>query len=171
MKLNKQILAVCIAGVCAAGAAQAQVAGTGLYVGGNIGQSKWKGGDFDIGDSSKVGAKAFVGYSFTPMIGLELGYINFGDFGGLDADGGFVDGVLTIPFTPQWSGIARAGVFQGRVDAGENNYDGTSWKGGLGVQYNLTPQLAVRAEYERYKFDVLGGSKSDFVSAGITYRF
>jgi OOP family OmpA-OmpF porin len=171
MKLNKQLLAACIVGACAIPAAQAQVAGTGLYVGGSVGQSKWKGGDFDISDSSKVGAKAFVGYDFTPNVALELGYINFGDFGGLDADGGFVDGVLKVPFTPQWVGLAKVGVFQGRVDAGETNRDGTSWKGGLGVQYNLTPQLGLRAEYERYKFDVLGGPKSDFVSVGATYRF
>jgi OOP family OmpA-OmpF porin len=171
MKLNKQLLAACVAGVCAVSAAQAQVAGTGLYVGGSVGQSKWKGGEFDIGDSSKVGGKALVGYDFTPHIGLELGYINFGDFGGLDADGGFVDGVLKLPFTPQWTGIVKAGVFQGRVDAGETNQDGTSWKGGVGVQYNLTPQLGLRAEYERYKFDVLGGPKSDFVSIGAVYRF
>jgi OOP family OmpA-OmpF porin len=171
MKLHQQLLAACVAGVCVVSAAQAQVSGTGLYVGGSVGQSKWKGGDFDIDDSSKVGGKAFVGYEFTPNIGLELGYINFGDFGGLDADGGFLDGVVKIPFTTNWSGLARLGVFQGRVDAGETNRDGTSWKGGLGVQYNFTPNMAVRAEYERYKFDVLGGPKSDMVSAGITYKF
>ncbi len=44
-------------------------------------------------------------------------------------------------------------------------------EGGLGIQYNLTPQFGVRAEYERYKFDVLGGPKSDFVSVGAVYRF
>lgn len=171
MNLNKQLLAACVAGICAVSAAQAQVAGTGLYVGGSIGQSKWKGGDFDVSDRNKVGGKAIVGYDFTPHLALELGYINFGDFGGLDADGGFVDGVVKLPFTPQWTGLLKAGVFQGRVDAGESNRDGTSYKGGLGIQYNLTPQFGVRAEYERYKFDVLGGPKSDFVSVGATYRF
>lgn len=171
MNLNKQLLAACVAGVCAVSAAQAQVTGSGLYIGGSVGQSKWKGGDFDIDDSSKAGAKAFVGYDFTPNIALELGYINFGDFGGLDADGGFLDGVVKVPFTTNWVGLAKLGVFQGRVDAGETNRDGTSWKGGLGIQYNFTPNLAVRAEYERYKFDVLGGPKSDFVSAGVTYKF
>jgi len=171
MKLRTQLLAACVAGVCAVSAAQAQVSGTGLYVGGSVGQSKWKGGDFDIGDSNKVGAKAFVGYDFAPWFATELGYVNFGDFGGLDADGGFLDGVVKIPFTPQWVGLARLGLFQGRVDAGGENRDGTSWKGGLGVQYNVTQNLGLRAEYERYKFDVLGGPKSDMVSAGVTWRF
>ena len=58
MNLNKQLLAACVAGICAVSAAQAQVAGTGLYVGGSIGQSKWKGGDFDVSDRNKVGGKA-----------------------------------------------------------------------------------------------------------------
>lgn len=172
MNLNKQLLAACIAGVCAVSAAQAQVAGSGLYIGGNVGQSKWKGGDFDVTDKNKVGGKAFVGYDFTPNVALELGYVNFGDFGGLDADGGFVDGVLKVPFTPQWVGFARAGLFQGRVNAGGgDSRDGTSWKGGLGLQYNLTQNVGLRAEYERYKFDVLGGPKSDMISVGATYRF
>ena len=86
MKVKTQILAACVAALCSVSAAQAQVVNSGLYVGGSIGQSKWKGGDFDIGDSSRTGGKVFVGYEFTPAIGLELGYINFGDFGGLDAD-------------------------------------------------------------------------------------
>lgn len=171
MKLNKQVLAACIAGVCAVSAAQAQVSGTGLYVGGAVTQSKWKGGEFDIGDSNKVGGKAFVGYDFIPNFGLELGYINFGDFGGLDADGSFLDGVVKVPFTPQWTGLVKAGLFQGRVDAGETNQDGTSWKGGVGIQYNLTPQAGIRAEYERYKFDVLGGPKADVISLGFNYKF
>lgn len=172
MTFNKQVLAACIAGICAVSAAQAQVANSGLYIGGSVGQSKWKGGDFDIGDNSKVGGKAFIGYDFVPNIGMELGYINFGDFGGLDADGGFLDGVLKLPFTPQWTGLVRAGVFQGRVNAGGgDSRDGTSWKGGVGIQYNVSPNFGVRAEYERYKFDVLGGPKSDFVSVGATYRF
>lgn len=171
MKLNKQLLAACVAGICAVSAAQAQVTDSGLYVGGSVGQAKWKGGEFDIGDSSKTGGKVFVGYDFMPMFGLELGYINFGDFGGLDADGGFLDAVGKIPFTPQWTGLVKAGLFQGRVDAGESNQDGTSWKGGLGIQYNFSPNMAVRAEYERYKFDVLGGPKADLISAGFTYRF
>lgn len=171
MKLKTQLLAACITGVCALSAAQAQVSGTGLYVGGNVGQSKWKGGDFDVLDSNKVGGKAYAGFEFTPNIGMELGYVNFGDFGGLDADGVFLDGVAKIPFTPQWSGLLRAGLFQGKVNTTAGNDRGTSWKGGLGVQYNLTPNLGLRAEYERYKFDALGGPKADMVSAGFNYRF
>lgn len=171
MKLKTQLLAACVAGVCMVSAAQAQVVNSGLYVGGSIGQSKWKGGDFDVGNSSRTGGKIFAGYEFAPNFGMELGYVNFGDFSGLDADGAFIDGVVKVPFTPQWAGLARVGVFQGRVDAGETNRDGTSWKAGLGVQYSFTPNMAVRAEYERYKFDVLGGPKADMITAGFNYRF
>ena len=51
MKLKPQFLAACLAGVFAV-SAQAQVSGTGLYVGGSAGQSKWKGGDFPGLDST-----------------------------------------------------------------------------------------------------------------------
>jgi OOP family OmpA-OmpF porin len=174
MKIKTQLLAACIA--VGAVSAQAQVAGTGLYVGGNVGQSKWKGGDFPGLDSSNIGGKLYGGYEFTPNLALELGYTEFGDFdytgSSIKANGVFVDAVGKIPFTQKFSGLARVGAFSGKLKTGAGSDRGTSWKAGLGVQYDLTPNAAVRGEYERYRFDALGGTpKADMFTVGLNYRF
>jgi len=176
MKFKTQLLAACIAGVCAVSAAQAQVADTGLYVGGSVGQSKWKGGDFPGLDASNFGGKIYGGYEFTPNFATELGYVKFGDFdytgSSIKASGFFLDAVGKIPFTPAFSGLVRAGAFRGELEAGGFEDTGISWKLGAGVQYNLTPNAAVRAEYERYRFDALGGNpKADTFTVGLNYRF
>ena len=175
MNFKTQLLAACVAGVCAV-SAQAQTSGTGIYIGGNVGQSKWKGGDFPGLDANKVGGKVYLGYDFVPQFGLELGYAEFGSFDytgdSLKATGYFLDAVGKIPITPQWTGLVRVGAFQGKLKTGAASDDGNSWKAGAGVQYNLTPNAAVRAEYERYRFNALGGNpKADMLTAGFTYRF
>ena len=170
MKLKPQFLAACLVGVFAV-SAQAQVSGTGLYVGGSAGQAKWKGGDFPGLDSTRVGGKLYGGYEFTPNLALELGYVDFGDFGSMDASGFFLDAVGKFPFTPQWSGLARVGAFQGKLSNGSGSDRGTSYKAGLGVQYNLTPNMALRSEYERYRFDTMGITpKVDMLTVGVNYR-
>ncbi len=175
MKFKTQALAACVAALCAV-SAQAQVSGSGLYIGGNVGQSKWKGGDFPGLDANRVGGKVYLGYDFSPNFALESGYTRFGtfDFTGdsLKANGYFVDAVGKIPFTPQWSGLVRLGAFQGKLETGTASDSGSSWKAGAGVEYKLTPNAAVRAEYERYRFNALGGNpKADMLTAGFTYRF
>ncbi len=174
MKLRPQLLAACIAGLFAV-SAQAQVSGSGVYVGGSLGQAKVKGGDFPGLDSTKAAGKLYGGYEFTPNIGLELGYAQMGDFsyngGSVEANGFFVDAVGKFPFTPQWSALARVGAFQGKLDSGGTSDRGSSWKAGAGVQYDLTPNAALRAEYERYKFDVMGSPSADMFTVGLNYRF
>ena len=64
------------------------------------------------------------------------------------------------------------GGFQGKLKTGAASDSGSSWKAGAGVQYNLSANTALRAEYERYRFNALGGNpKADMLTAGFTYRF
>ena len=175
MKLKPQLLAACIAGAFVV-SAQAQVAGSGLYVGGNVGQAKLKGDDFPGLDNSNTGGKLYGGYDFTPNIGMELGYVDLGSFdygnGTVKANGVFLDGVGKVMFAPGWWGLARLGAFQGKLDNGPSDDNGTSYKAGIGVQYDLTANAGVRAEFERYKFDALGVKpKADLFSVGFNYRF
>lgn len=180
MKLTHQVLAACVVALTGVSAAQAQVAGTGLYVGGNIGQSKWKGDDAPGLDTTQTGGKVHLGYEFTPNFALELGYADLGKFkfdnGSVKATGLYVDAVGKMPFAPQWSGLARVGAFQGKIDrdiSGVSDDDkGSSYKWGLGVQYDVTQNAAVRAEYEQYRFNVFDDKpKTDLLSVGVNYRF
>ena len=176
MKMKTQLLAACVASICAV-STQAQVAGSGISVGGSIGQSKLKNDSFFPGlDTTNTGGKLYAGYAFSPFFSLELGYVDFGSFGyaggSVKAHGPFLDAVGTIPFTPQWSGLVRAGGFQGTLDNGVASDHGNSYKVGLGVQYNVTANTGVRAEYERYKFDALNSKPNvDLLSVGVNYRF
>ena len=175
MQMKTRLLIVCLAGVCTA-AAKAQAVGPGLYVGGSIGQSMWKGSDaFDL-DTSKTGGKLYGGYQFTPHFSMELGFVDLGKFdssiGSIKADGVFLDAVGTLPFAPNWSGLARVGGFYGELDNGARDDSGTGWKLGVGVQYDLTPNAGIRAEYERYRFNALDSHpNTDLVSVGFNYRF
>jgi len=180
MKYKLSSVAACAALAALPVVSQAQN-NTGLYIGGSLGQSHWTGNDTFGLDRSDIGGKAYLGYEFTPNIAVELGYANLGKFnsssGSIKGEGVFLDGVAKVPFTPQWSGLARLGVFGGRLNSsapapfnGED--DGASFKVGLGVQYNLNPKAAIRGEWERYRFDAFDTkSDTDLVSVGFNYKF
>jgi OOP family OmpA-OmpF porin len=176
MKLQAQLLAALVAGTCAISAqAQSDTISSGLYVGGSIGQSKVKNGDFPGLDGTKASGKLYAGYDFSRNFALELGYVDLGDFGftggSVRAKGMFLDAVGTFPITPQWAVLARAGAFKGKLDTGTASDTGNSWKAGLGVQYNLTQNASIRTEYERYRFNVLGNPTADVLTVGVNYRF
>jgi len=181
MNTKFKFAAACVVAMAAV-SAQAQVAGTGLYVGGSIGHTKWKGGDGPLGgiDSSNTGGKVYGGYEFTPNAALELGYADLGKFkfngGSYKASGPYLDAVGKFPFAPGWSGLARAGLFQGKLERelplGTDDENGTGYKVGLGVQYDLTQNASVRTEYERYRLKAFSSKPdTDLLSVGLNYKF
>lgn len=170
-------IAIALAGTAAllAGAAHAE----GISVGGSVGPTHYRGdavGGADT-DRSDTGYKLYGGYSFTPNFGLELGYANLGRFrsglGELKGDGVYLDGVGTLPLGNNFSLLGRIGAFNGKVD---NSLLGsersTNLKVGAGVQYDLSQNVALRGEWERYRFKAFGSSSNtDMVSVGVNYRF
>jgi len=155
----------------------------GLYVGGSVGGSHYK-SDNLAGlptDHSDTGGKLFGGYALTPNLSIEGGWVGLGKFkgpnGNLKADGYFVDGVGTLPLGNNFSAIGRIGVFNGKLDASSSNglYGSdrsTSVKVGAGLEYAIDRNLAVRGEWERYRFDALGAKPNvDLYSVGVRYSF
>jgi OOP family OmpA-OmpF porin len=152
---------------------------SGLYVGGSLGDARMSGSN--IGglnyDKSEIGGKVHLGYSFTPNIALELGYANLGkhdgSIGNVKEDGYFLDAVGTYPLFNNFSAIGRVGVFNGKVDSSTYGSDrATNVKFGAGVQYTVTQNIAIRGEWERYKFDSFGSSpKTDLYTVGVNYSF
>ncbi|HEY0856155.1 MAG TPA: outer membrane beta-barrel protein [Albitalea sp.] len=163
------------AAALAAFAAQAQ----GPYVGGSLGQSRYKGPD--IGglptDRSDTGGKIYGGYGITPNVGVELGYAELGkadsDAGSVRGRGLFVDLVGTVPITDSFSAIGRVGAFNGKAKTSLGNSDSsTNAKYGLGVQYDFTKQTGLRAEWERYRFEPFGTkANADLFSIGVNHKF
>ena len=173
--------AVGVAAAVSATPAAAQDA-TGLYVGGSLGASSWKGGAAGgiADDDSDRGGKLYGGYAVTPNFAVETGYARLGRFSGpngnLKGDGYFVDAVGTLPLGDGFSALGRVGAFNGKLrsdTAGAVASDrDTNLKLGLGVQYDLTPNMAIRTEWERYRYDAVGlKDNADLYSIGFQYRF
>ena len=151
----------------------------GLYAGGNLGLSHYK-GDSLFGastDSSDTALKAYGGFGITPNFAVESGYSRIGKFkstaGDLRASGLFVDAVGLLPLGNGFTALGRAGLFNGKLDSSFAGSDrGTSLKVGAGVQYDLANNVGVRGEWERYRFDALNTkTNADVYSVGVNYKF
>jgi OOP family OmpA-OmpF porin len=149
----------------------------GVYIGGSLGGSRLHGNDAPGLDRSDTGWKGYAGYEFTPNIALELGYVDLGEFsssvGTYKVNGPFLDAVGKYRFAPQWQGLVRAGLFQSKLDApGLGSDRGTGFKVGAGVQYDITQNLGVRGEYERYRVEAFDQNpKVDLFSVGLNLKF
>jgi OmpA-OmpF porin, OOP family len=151
----------------------------GLYAGGNLGLSHYK-GDSLFGsstDSSDTALKLYGGYGITPNLAVESGYSRIGKFksslGDLRASGLFVDAVGLLPLGNGFTALGRAGLFNGKLDSNFAGSDrGTSLKIGAGVQYDVANNIGVRGEWERYRFDALNTkTNADVYSVGVNYKF
>ena len=126
-------------------------------------------------DEDEAGFKLFGGYRFTRNLAVEGGYANLGKFGfsgtatpastfsnSFKVDGWFVDAVAMVPLQQGFSLLGRIGAYfnqvktspaaTGALAAGPHIKDrDTSLKVGLGAQYEVSPALAVRAEWDHFR--------------------
>lgn len=187
MKLKSLLAVALVAGASSAMASD-------FYVAGSVGQS-----DVNINapggtkDESDTAYKLNLGWQFHKNFALEAGYFDLGKgkatFPGANyefkADGWGVGIVGSLPLNDQWSVFGRVAAVDVKVKqscsgalcpAGASA-DSTNWNGnyGLGVQWNFTKQVGVRAEYER--FDKVGGTSAsskydvDVWSLGVVVKF
>ena len=151
----------------------------GLYLGGGLGTSHYKGGNVGGAptDRSDTGLKLYGGYSVLPNLAVETGYANLGKFksaaGDLSASGVFVDAVGSLPLGAGFSALGSVGLLSGKLKNNVGGSDsGMSYKFGGGVQYELAKNIGLRGEWERYHFDALNTKAStDMLSLGANYRF
>jgi OOP family OmpA-OmpF porin len=126
-------------------------------------------------DEITTGYKFFAGYQFVKYLGLELTYADFGKFAYLFTSPTGVQGktsykatstalsaVGTIPLGRDFSLLGRLGVTSNRAQRGafenaiitppipEATHRKTSIIWGAGAQYDFSPALAMRLEYEDY---------------------
>ena len=139
------------------------------YVGGSIGQSKVK---VDCGgcDTKDTAFRLFGGYQFNRNIAAELGYSDLGSGGTVEANAWDLSGVFSWPFANQLAAFGRLGL--ARVEGNSEEKNALTW--GLGVQYDVTRNLGIRGEFQRYKVDAgaaLGDVDIDVLSIGALWRF
>ncbi len=148
-------------------------------------------------DSRDQGGKVYLGYRFNRFFDLEGGYFDLGRFGftstmapagtlegRIKVQGVNLDLVLHLPFTERFSAFVRGGVANART---EDTFTGTGLvpvtdpnpskrdtrpKFGLGLQYDFTRHISLRAEAERYQINDAVNSRGDvdLVSLGLLVR-
>jgi OOP family OmpA-OmpF porin len=192
MKIGKVLVASALAlsGLLAAMQASAQA-----FVGGSLGQSDI---DSDITaalitsgsvDGKDTAFKVFGGYMFNRHFGVEGAYVNLGEvsysgsFFGDPVTGGKVEvtgfnvaAMGSYPISEQFSVFGKIGLFIWEAEASDitggepfsDKADGTDISFGLGVGYNFTRNLGVRAEWERFE---ASDADADLLSIGIVWRF
>lgn len=145
-------------------------------------------------DDEDSGWKVFAGYRIMKYLAVEGAYANLGEVSADIISTAPVAGTANVqlenkaitlsalgilPLNDKFSLFARLGlnVWDTEVSAsgtglGGTNYsdseDGTGVVYGLGAAFHLTPNLNLRAEWERYDFD---GNDLDFMSVGLGWSF
>ncbi len=158
------------------------------YVGVSGGESKFdnecRHADVFACDHRDTAWKVYAGGKMSRILGVELGYT---DFGTVQASGGDTKAwaanlslTAGVPIGDRFDIFAKGGGIYGRTDVnadpsslfdtGHKNGWGTTW--GVGATFAVTPRLLVRADWDRYNLDFVGGSRDvDLASAGIQWRF
>ena len=149
-------------------------------------------------DDRDTGYKLFGGYKFNKNFALEGGYFDLGKFsfvattvppgtltGQIKLRGINLDALGILPITNNFSAFGRVGV---HYTEARDTFSGTgavvvtnprpskkeaNLKVGVGVQYDVTPSLGLRAEAERYRINDAVGNRGDIdvYSLGLLYRF
>lgn len=146
-------------------------------------------------DDTDTGWKAFAGYRIMKYLAVEGAYTNFGEATAtsiitapgagvvnskIEAESWTVSALGILPLGDKFSLFARLGVNLWDIDvsatgtgtggtaSASDSDDGTDWVYGVGAAYNLTKNLSVRGEWERYDFD---DGDVDLLSAGVSWNF
>ncbi|MFU8817096.1 MAG: outer membrane beta-barrel protein [Pseudomonadales bacterium] len=194
--MKQHTLAALIGGALLTFAAHgATAADMGFYLGGSLGisfietEDQLNIGDrvedFDI-DDDDFAWKAFIGFQFLPWLGIEGGYVDFGDVQGAtpggvvttEVDGWNLFAVATLPVGPI-DVFAKLGVIWWNVDIDfadqltdlddtSISNDGSDVAYGVGAAFNFD-RFAVRAELEL--FDVDDVDDVYMLSVGAVLRF
>lgn len=136
-----------------------------------------------------------LGYKYSRYLAVESEFVDaargaadvFASPGNLSSafrgTGYAVDTIATLPVW-RFSFYGRMGAYRGDLRnafntystslVGDNGNRGSRWRYGLGMRYDITKSLGVRAEMERYSpigASVAGEPESDLFSLGVSWRF
>jgi OOP family OmpA-OmpF porin len=160
------------------------------YVGASAGESKFRTDCsrtvtlFEC-DNKDTGWKVYAGGKVNEIVGLEFGYT---DFGRIRANGGDTNAwavPLTVtlggPIGPRFAAFGKIGGLYARTDvttdlndtfSARGDRNGWGWTYGAGATFSLTPTVQIRADWDRYKLDFVGGRRDiDMLTAGLQVRF
>ncbi|MDV7104858.1 outer membrane beta-barrel protein [Vibrio sp. TH_r3] len=161
-----------------------------FYLGGRLGWSFFQdacSNDASDCNDDMVGGGFYIGYQFNHWFAIEGGITDYGEpnatynLATVSADvyGKELSGKFSYPLSSEFTLFSRLGgsyldVKKVSSWAGKQNNSNWNALASIGVDYSLSPDWSLRAEYQF--IDGIGGSdtlKSDlhFTSIGFTYRF
>ena len=160
------------------------------YVGASGGESKFRTDCRDTltrffeCDKRDTGFKVYAGGRMNEILGLEVGYT---DFGKIAASGGETEAwavPLTLtagtPLGQRFGVFGKVGGLYARTDVSADpdtlldrgHKSGWGWTYGAGATFAVTPSVQLRADWDRYKLDFVGGRRDvDMLTAGVQVRF
>jgi OOP family OmpA-OmpF porin len=141
------------------------------YIGGGIGQA-----DAKEADDKDTSMKIFGGYQITKNWGAELGYIDFGKSNNagteFKANAWELVGTGTLPLGDgRFELLGKAGFFRGEVKGGSSNDNSVEFTYGVGAAWNITPNIALRGEWQKYTDVGDGRTDIDVLGINVLYRF
>jgi len=158
------------------------------YAGLNIGSSNYSlGSGFGpfANDDKDTVYNLYTGSFFTPNLGFELGYTNFGKVeragGQTKAEGINLSLVGRAPITSSFNLLGKLGTTYGRTDvsafpgsgvvSGKETGFGISY--GIGAEYSFNPQLSAVLQYDEHKLKFAGDGRDrvNATTVGLRYRF
>ncbi len=195
--MNRRTLsAIAVAAVLTSGSALAQRAPYNTpwqgdfwgYLGASGGESKFRTECRETNvfkcDKRDTGFKVYAGGRLNEVLGLEVGYT---DFGRIRASGGDTDAwavplslVAGVPLGPRFNLFGKAGGVYGRTDVSASgssllqtgHKNGWGWTYGAGATFKVTPNVQLRVDWDRYKLDFVGGERDvDMLTGGAQFRF
>ncbi len=155
----------------------------GFSVGGSVGSANIKDDDDEIAfDDEDFAYKLFANYTSQSGIGLEGGYVDFGEpnaniFGtdvGIDASGWNLYAVGNLPLSGNLDLFAKAGIIDWDADAVVDGFelgedDGTDLALSIGARWNVSDSFGFRTEFDWY--DVADVDELWMLSVGLELRF
>lgn len=188
--MSKTLLATLGFAAAAAIAGSALAQDSGAYAGLSIGQAKTKDACSSVAalgasgiscDDKDTAWKIYGGYQFNRYLAAEAGYTDLGKvkvstpIGSAEIKSNAWELVAVGSYPIGTSGFApygKFGFYRGESKA-SNTLGGSAkdtsndWTAGLGVRYDITRNIGVRAEWQRYN----GDFDTDVYSIGAQYKF
>jgi OOP family OmpA-OmpF porin len=144
-----------------AGAMAQQQPASGWYIGGDIGQ-------LDLEDADKDTAwRILGGYQINRNFAAELGYGMLYDKDDVEVTAWELVGIGSFPLANRFSVFGKLGFAMWEAEFPGGDDDGTDLTYGIGLQYDVSRNLGLRAQWQRYDVD----ADADLLSIGLIYRF
>jgi OmpA-OmpF porin, OOP family len=169
----------------------------GWYAGASIGQSKYDGFCTNLNpgvscEDTDTALRVFGGFRINRHFAVELGYHQLGEATATAPSGSTLGfeattfellGLGIVPLGDRFSVYGKVGLYAGDTKVSANGFSTSPSRNdltyGIGAQYDFTPNLGVRAEWQRYQdlgsFDLMGVNlfegDVDVMSIGLVYRF